>query len=72
MWRLLHRHVYVEQLVLNHRVGELSEQVAGVVRPRAGLGVILNRHYPQVAVDEALERVIVQVNVRDRAADPLE
>src|SRR5919201_1984831 len=51
-----------------HQPPELPEQVAGVVRPRGGLGVVLHRHRRDVQASKPLERAVVQVPVRELGA----
>ena len=45
------------------RVAELLEQVAGVVRAGAGLGVVLHTEGRDVRAAEALDDPVVQVDV---------
>src|ERR1700754_3636890 len=42
---------------------EALEEVAGIVRPGAGLGVVLDRGAGDVAQDEALDRAVVEVQL---------
>src|SRR5262245_65761853 len=46
-----------------HEPDELPEQVVAVVGARARLRVVLDRDHGQVAVAEALDRAVVQVDV---------
>src|SRR5271170_2865927 len=46
-----------------HQFGELAEEVAGVVGPRASLGVVLHRERRHVGADEAFDHAVVQVYV---------
>src|SRR5271168_4235495 len=46
-----------------HQFGELAEEVAGVVRARASLGVVLHRERRHVCADEAFDHAVVQVYV---------
>ena len=48
-----------------HERAEAAEQVGGVVRTRRRLGVVLHGEQRQLAVAQALDRVVVQVHVRD-------
>src|SRR5262245_56588081 len=52
-----------EGRALAHQLAELLEQVAAVVRPRGGLGVILHAEQRVAAVPHPLERLVVQVDV---------
>src|SRR6266550_1122728 len=48
-----------------HQLAEVVEQVAGVVGPRPGLGMVLDRKGRFVAEGEALDRVVVEVHMRE-------
>src|SRR5260370_138237 len=48
-----------------HQLAEVVEEVAGVVGPGAGLGMVLARKGGFVAEGEALDRVVVEVHVRE-------
>ena len=49
--------------VLAHHGDELLEEVVAVVGTRAGLGVVLHREHGQLAVPEALDGAVVEVDV---------
>ena len=48
-----------------HQFCELAEEVAGVVGPRASLGVVLHRERRDVRADETFDYAVVEVYVAD-------
>src|SRR6266851_3101457 len=48
-----------------HQLAEVVEQVAGVVGAGPGLGMVLDRKRRFVADGEALDRVVVEVHMRE-------
>src|SRR5436309_15310894 len=52
------------RLGTRHQLAELPEEMARVVRPGGGFGVVLDRERRHVQAAHALERPVVQVPVR--------
>ena len=52
-------------LLAQHHLAEAAEEVAGVVRTRRRLGVVLHREDRARRVGESLDGAVVQVHVRD-------
>src|SRR5437879_9141690 len=48
-----------------HQLAEVVEEVAGVVRPGPGFGMVLDRKRRFVAEGEAFDRVVVEVHMRE-------
>jgi hypothetical protein len=50
---------------ISHELHEIVEQVVRIVRAGRGLGVVLHAEHRILAVAEAFERLVVQVDVGD-------
>src|SRR5690348_9560785 len=51
--------------MLTHQADEIVEQVARIVRPRRGLRMVLDAEYGVISEPETLERLVVEIDVRD-------